>query len=592
MDRISISIAQQLAGAGRSEETFFLLVVALVVILAAARLVVPLMRRIGQTDVIGEVLAGLLLGPSLLGALVPGLPATLFPPEVLPTLGALSSIGLVFLMFQLGQEFEFTANLGGARRTVAFVSVAGIVVPFALGYATAPFFLAQVEGTPASVQGFRLFFAIAMSVTAIPVLGRIFIELGLTHTRTATIAISCAALEDVAGWLLLGAVSLSVTAAVTAGWLLGSAAALVAFVVVVFFVIRPLLLRYLAAHLRRHGQLRHTAVGVLLSLAFLAAGATSMIGVHPLVGGFALGIAIHDQRRFVAEWKARIAPLVNTFFLPIFFTFTGLRTDVTALGNPRDLLLCAAILAIAVIGKLGGCYVAARAAGETHRGALTLGVCMNTRGLVELVVLNVGYELGLIPQSIFTMLVIMAVVTTMMATPLIKLLLRSERVTSARATGSGVIAFDFPAHASAAHQERARQGVRDVLEALLNDRGAANAVAAVVGELVEATVDAVRSASTRPPQLRVEVDDGRVLVRVSADVGEQAAVIAGRIDRALKAKAAPKAGGASAADDTFDVIGARLAELVRGRSCRVTTGADGNVFALEGELAVPPPQAP
>lgn len=589
------------AVATRAEAAFLQLVVALVVILVAARLVVPLVRRLGQTDVIGEVLAGLMLGPSLLGALAPqlDLPGKIFPADILPVLGAISSLGLVFLMFQLGQEFEFTAKLGDARRVVSVVSVAGIAVPFALGYFSAPWFLAQIDGGVAAVkdvQGFRFFFAIALSVTAIPVLGRIFLELGLTHTRTATVAISCAALEDVAGWLLLGAVSLSVTTTLTAGWLFGSAAALVAFVVVLFFVVRPLLRRYLAAHLRRNGQLRHTAIGVLLAVAFLAAGTTSVIGVHPLVGGFALGIALHDQRRFVGEWKMRVAPLVNTFFLPIFFTFTGLRTNVAALGNVHDLLLCLAILVLAIAGKFGGCYLAARLAGESNRDALTLGVCMNTRGLVELVVLNVGYELGLIPQSMFTMLVIMAVVTTMMATPLIARLLQKERAPSSRTRGKGVVAIELPAHVSSELSERARQGVRAILEALLTDRAAANRVSDGVGELVECVAAAAAPWSTGAPRLRVELDDGRVFARVSVDVGlEPASKLAARLQRGMRdavpARAPASAASSAslgAADAALDEVVARLGELNRSLGWSVSAAADGNALSVEGELAVAP----
>lgn len=575
------------AGASRAEETFFRLLLALVVILAAARLIVPLVRKIGQTDVIGEVLAGLLLGPSLLGALAPGLPAKVFTPDILPMLGAISSLGLVFLMFQLGQEFEFKTNLGSARRAVLFVSIAGTAVPFLLGYLVAPWFLAQVDDPVANPEGFRLFFAIAMSVTAIPVLGRIFLELGLTHTRAATVAIACAAVSDVTGWLLLGGVSLSVTTALTAGWVLGSIGALLLFVVTVFFVVRPLLRRYIGTHLRRHGQLRHTAIGVLLAIAFLAAGATSLIGVHALLGGFALGIALHDQRRFVSEWKMRVAPLVNTFFLPIFFTFTGLRTDVTALGNPRDLLLCLLILAVAIAGKFGGCFLAARVAGESNRQALTLGVCMNTRGLVELVVLNVGYELGLIPDSIFTMLVIMAVVTTMMATPLIRLLLKSELSPSRGSFGTGIVELEFPATSSWEQRERARQGLREMLEGLLTDRAAASRVVGIVNELLETVVEVTAPWSTRSPRIRLEIEEGRALARVSVEVGPEAPTIAANVERLIQR---PAAAPTSPADGN-DVAARRFAALDSSQGCRIALSASESALSVEAEFGVRAPDA-
>jgi Kef-type K+ transport system membrane component KefB len=412
-------------GAGAEEITLRLLY-QLIAILVATRLLTWVVRRFGQTDVSGEILAGVLLGPSLLGALFPGAMHWLFPAFTGTIFTGLAQLGLVFLMFQIGLEFEFNRHLAGNRRAIVVISVVGVAVPFALGYISAPWFHAPLS-EPVALLGFQLFFAVAMSITAIPVLGRILMELGLSHTRTAALTIGAAAIDDVAGWMILGAISLLVKGGFSWGWVVPRVLGLAAYVALVFLVVRPPLQRLIAAHMTRHGELRPIAIPCIVTLLFVSAAITSNLGVFAIIGGFIVGVALHDDRRFVEEWRRRVSPIVWAFFMPIFFAYTGLRTDIGSIPGWAGAAMLALVLVVAIVSKFGGAYVAARVVGEEHRSALTIGVCMNTRGLMELIVLNIGKDLGLLPTDIFSMLVIMALVTTFMATPLIRWLMRGQQ---------------------------------------------------------------------------------------------------------------------------------------------------------------------
>lgn len=411
-------------GAGAEEITLRLLY-QIIAILVATRLVTAMVRWLGQTDVSGEILAGLLLGPSLLGMIFPRFMHWLFDPATGPIFTGLAQVGLIFLMFQIGLEFEFSRHLTGDRRSIVAISLLGIAVPFVMGYFTAPWFHARLS-EPVPVFGFQLFFAVAMSITAIPILGRIFMELGLSHTRTAALTIGAAAIDDVSGWIILGVISLLVKGAFSWSWAVPRLAGLAAYLAVVFLVVREPLKRALARHLARHGGLSASAVPYIVMLLFLSAAVTSNLGVFAIIGGFVIGVILHDDRRFVEEWKQRVSPIVWTFFLPIFFAYTGLRTDIGTIQGALGTRMLLLVLAVGFVSKFGGAYVGARLVGEGHRSALTIGVCMNTRALMELIVLNIGRDLGLLPTDIFSMLVIMALVSTFMATPLIRWLMRGQ----------------------------------------------------------------------------------------------------------------------------------------------------------------------
>jgi K+:H+ antiporter len=426
------SAAESAVGAGAEEITLQLLY-QLIVILLATRLVTAVVRRLGQTDVSGEILAGVLLGPSLLGALFPGFMHTLFPVSTGPIFTGLAQVGLILLMFQIGLEFEFQRHLGASLRPIVVISAVSLVVPFVLGYFTAPWFHTRLS-EPVSLFGFQLFFAVAMSITAIPVLGRILMELGLSHTRTAALTIGAAAIGDVTGWIVLGAISLLVKGAFSWSWVVPRLAGLAVYLALVFIVIRKPLRRAITDHLTRHGGLSPTFVPYVVILLFVSAAVTSNLGVFAIIGGFVIGVAVHDDRRFVEEWKGRVWPIVWVFFLPIFFAYTGLRTDIGAIQGWTGLVTLLSILAVAFISKLGGGYAAGRLVGEGHRSSLTIGVCMNTRGMMELIAINIGRDLGLLPTDVFSMLVIMALASTFIATPLIRRLMKGQE---SRATGLG-----------------------------------------------------------------------------------------------------------------------------------------------------------
>jgi Kef-type K+ transport system membrane component KefB len=428
---VPVAGAQSAVGTAAENITVSLLY-QLLVILAMTRIVTWAVKYLGQTDVSGEILAGLLLGPSLLQSSLVGVRVQtfmhqLFSPSTALVFTALSQLGLILLMFQIGLEFEFLEHLGNDKKPIFIISLSGIALPFLMGYYTAPWFHARLGTPEVSLFGFRLFFAVAMSITAIPILGRIFMELGLSHTRTAALTIGAAAVDDVSGWLILGTISLLVKGAFTWGWALPRLMGLAAYLLGVFLVVRPLLKRFVAKHLQRHGGMRLTLVPYVLLLLFASATITSDLGVFAIVGGFVIGVALHDDRRFVEEWKRRVGPIVQALFLPIFFAYTGLRTDIGMIQGWAGLAMLMLVLAVAFLSKFGGAYLSSRLVGESNRSALTIGVCMNTRALMELIVINIGKDLGLLPTNIFSMLVIMAIVSTFVATPLIRVLMKSER---------------------------------------------------------------------------------------------------------------------------------------------------------------------
>lgn len=423
----SAAAAESAVGA-HAEEIVLRLLYQLIAVLLATRIVVFLVRRVGQTPVSGEILAGLLLGPSCLGALAPESMERLFHSSTSTIFVGIAQIGLVLLMFQIGLEFEFQASLAARKRSVVAISAMGLLMPFILGFATAPFFYMRLAPPRPPELGFQLFFATAMSITAIPILGRIFMELRLSHTRTAALTIGSAAIDDVVGWLLLGVVSLVVRAEFAWSWLGTRLALLGLYLAFVMIVARPLLKRLIAVTWRGEGRLPSGTVASLLVALFISAAVTSNLGVFAIIGGFVVGVALHDDRKLVGAWRETVSPLVNTLFLPVFFAYTGLRTDIGALRDFRELGLCLLVCLVAFAGKLGGAYLGARLAGEGRRTGLAIAVCMNTRALMELVALNVGLDLGAIPPSMFTKLVLMAIASTYIATPLIRRLMRGQEL--------------------------------------------------------------------------------------------------------------------------------------------------------------------
>ena len=431
----------QSAVGSQAEHLTLMFLLQLIVIFSVSRLIAWFStRRLGQTPVAGEILAGLVLGPSLLGYFFPEQLAALFVPQTATAFVVTAQIGLILLMFQVGLEFEFGAHLKGRKRSVIIISMGGLLVPFASGMLTAEYFWQQISGDRPPLLAFQLFFATALSITALPILGRIFMELGLSRSRVATLTIGAAAIDDVCGWLILGGVTSLIASQFNPWASLARVLALGLFIVLVIGLVRPLIMRWILGDLERRPL---TAQGISLMLIILLASATvtNLIGVFSIIGGFILGVALHTERRFVQQWNAKVSGVVNAFFLPIFFAYTGLRTDVGALEGTTALWNCLLICLVAFASKFFGAYGASRLLGENRRDAALIGVCMNTRALMELVVLNVGYDLGVLPKEYFTLLVIMAIISTFIASPLIRLLTahsRTPRSTSeATEVGSG-----------------------------------------------------------------------------------------------------------------------------------------------------------
>jgi Kef-type K+ transport system membrane component KefB len=396
----------------------------LVAILAAARLSGKVARLLGQPRVVGEIVGGLILGPSLFGRLFPNQFDFVFKSISSVPMVILSQIGLALLMFQIGLEFDFSHLREIQTRAAVFsISAAGIVLPLALGWLIGGWsheFLAQ----GINPLGYRLFLAVALSITAIPVLGRIMMELGITKTRLGAIAITAAAMDDVTGWTLLAIVSALATSGFSVETFALQVGLLVVYLAVCHFAFRPLLKRLIDRFMGTNERLPHDLLAIMIMVVFISGLITYKLGVFTIFGGFVAGMMLHDHARFVAAWKNTVSHFVTVFFLPIFFTFTGLRTNVHGLNSPLLWGWCLVIIGAATFGKFVGCSLAARFCGLSWADAGCLGIMMNTRALMELVVINVGFDLGVIPPNVFTMLVLMAIFSTVITAPFLRLYFR------------------------------------------------------------------------------------------------------------------------------------------------------------------------
>ncbi|MFO0802604.1 MAG: cation:proton antiporter [Gemmataceae bacterium] len=376
-------------------------------------------RFIGQPPVIGEVIAGIVLGPSLLGAISPDAMHALIPdssadPEghVLSALRMIAQLGVILYMFLIGLELNGAKLRHQAHATIA-VSHASIVVPFVLGAALAlPLYpVLSHRGVP--FTSFALFLGAAMSVTAFPVLARILADRGLEKSELGVLALGCAAADDVTAWCLLAFVVGIAQSKLNEG--LGVIAGAMAFILVMFFVVRPLLRRFTAGE-----TLHPAAIPVAFVAVLLAALATELIGIHAVFGAFLFGAVIPHDSLLAREFTRRLKDVVTVLLLPAFFALSGLRTNLGLIGGWENLLIAAAIIAVATLGKLGGTFAAAKFAGRDTRTAAALGAMMNTRGLMGLIVLDIGLNLGVISPTLFAMMVVMALATTLATAPLLK----------------------------------------------------------------------------------------------------------------------------------------------------------------------------
>lgn len=386
----------------------------LVVIIVTCQVCGYLFRKMGQPGVMGEILAGIVLGPSVLGAFFPEVTGFLFPPSSLGNLQMLSQIGLVLFMFVIGMELDLNLIKSKAKAAV-YISNASIVVPYLMGVALAYFLYRKYAPPHIPFYAFALFMGIAMSITAFPVLARVIKEKGLTGTKLGTIAITSAAAGDVTGWCILAIV----IAIVKAGSMMSSLYTIggaVVYVLIMFFPVR-FLLRNLA--LKTQGD-KTISIGVLALVFFtmlVSAYCSEIIGIHALFGAFVAGVVMPEEWSFRKNIIDKIEDVALVLLLPLFFVFTGLRTQIGLLNEGSLWTVCLIIILLAIAGKFGGSALAARIKGESWHDSLCIGALMNTRGLMELIILNIGYDLGILTGEVFTMLVIMAIVTTFMTSP-------------------------------------------------------------------------------------------------------------------------------------------------------------------------------
>jgi Kef-type K+ transport system membrane component KefB len=400
------------------------LIVQIVVIILAATVVGALFQKINQPRVIGEMVAGILLGPSLLGWLAPNVSHFLFPPASLSYLNILSQIGMIIYMFLVGLALN-PKELRRHGHAAVLTSHVSIVVPFVLGVLLALYLYPRLSDDSVTFTTFALFMGAAMSITAFPVLARILTERNMLGSRLGTLAIACAAVDDASGWCILASLTVLIRAqrGPISVWLtiIGSPA----YVLFMVYGVRRLLRRFQTVYEER-ACLSHEMTALLVLLALASALATQRLGIHFVFGAFLVGAVMPKDRMFVRHVGDKFESLTVILFLPLFFAFTGLRMSINAMRGGQLWLYCLAIIVVAVTGKLGGSMTAARAAGVHWREAAGLGILMNTRGLMELVVLNIGLDMGIISPVLFSMMVLMALVTTFMTTPLLEWLYPSH----------------------------------------------------------------------------------------------------------------------------------------------------------------------
>ncbi|HEY4617571.1 MAG TPA: cation:proton antiporter [Flavobacterium sp.] len=396
------------------QDPLAILLAQIVMIILVARLFGWIFKKIGQPTVIGEIIAGIVLGPSLVGFYFPGFSAALFPVESLGNLKFLSQIGLILFMFVIGMELDIKVLKNKASEAIV-ISHASIVIPFALGIGLSYFVYNQFAPAGVEFLSFSLFMGIAMSITAFPVLARIVQERGIHKTRLGAIVITCAAADDITAWCLLAVV----IAIVKAGNFVGSLYVIslaVAYVLVMVFIVKPFLKR-IGDLYGSKDSIGKPVMAIFFLFLILSSYATEVIGIHALFGAFMMGSIMPDVSKFRMIFIEKVEDVSVILLLPLFFVYTGLQTEIGLLNDPYLWKVTAAIIAVAVIGKFLGSALAARFVGQSWKNSLTIGALMNTRGLMELIVLNIGLELKVLTPEVFAMMVIMALVTTFMTGP-------------------------------------------------------------------------------------------------------------------------------------------------------------------------------
>jgi len=378
-----------------------------------------LSRNAGQSRVIGEIIGGILLGPSVFGRIAPHAADFLFPKSSFAALEILSTVGLILFLFLIGTELDYE-QLTRQRKTALLASGMGILLPFAMGALLAHSLRLRFASQSIGSIPFVLFLGIAMSITAFPVLARILEERGLQCTELGATAIICAAIDDVVAWLLLGLALALIGGEGGSSSMVLRLIGLAIYLIIMLGVIRPIAARLVRG--RRDTHLSFELLGVVLALTLTSAAATEAIGVHPLFGAFLAGCCFPRVEKWQAAMRGRLELLVSVLLLPLFFALTGMRTRLDLLSGKSMWVWAGILLLAAVFGKMGGAALAARWTGQSWRDAVALGALLNTRGLVELIVLSIAYKAGAFSPTLFTMMVVMALLTTMSTTPILNLL--------------------------------------------------------------------------------------------------------------------------------------------------------------------------
>lgn len=395
-----------------------LLLLQIIVILLAARLIGYLFRLIHQPQVMGEMIAGILLGPSLLGWISPKISATLFPVESLNSLNAVSQLGLILFMFLVGLELDITSIRKNGGKAL-LISHTSIIFPFFLGSLLALILYPQLSNNSVSFLIFAIFIGTAMSITAFPVLARILSERKLINTTMGSISLACAAIDDVTGWILLAIVVVMARSSAIDSNILWTIFGLLFFVILVLLIFRPIF-KKLSSKFEKTGKISHDLLAILFIFLLISSWVTEELGVHALFGAFVIGVAMPKDNKFVHAITEKINDLAVVLFLPIFFALTGLKTRINLIDSPQLWLFAILIILVAIAGKFGGATIAARVSGMSWRDSGSVGILMNTRGLMELVLLNIGLEIGVISPALFSMLVLMTITTTFMTAPILE----------------------------------------------------------------------------------------------------------------------------------------------------------------------------
>lgn len=395
----------------------------LVIVIAVARFFGLIFRKMGQPSVMGEVLGGIILGPSVVGYFFPGFTTSVFHPEAMVFLKHVAEIGITLYLFVMGLEIDLP-RLRQSARSAVLISQFSIILPFALGVLLAGYLYSSYAPAGVDSLEFSLFVGVSLSITAFPVLARILADSPLHKTRLGDLALTCAAIDDITAWCLVAVVTGLMKSSMSGAGV--TIVLTVVYIVLMVLVVRPWIEKFLPRIEKTSERLPQALLAFAVIGALASATLTDLIGIHAFFGAFLFGAIIPHDSLIARDTSARLNDFVAILFLPAFFALTGVKTEIGLISGIQDWLFCGAIIALAIIGKFGGAFTASIIAGNSRQESTILGLLMNTRGLVELIVLNIGLQIGILTPTLFTMLVIMALVTTFMTGPLLRLVLHRK----------------------------------------------------------------------------------------------------------------------------------------------------------------------